>query len=243
MKITKDNLKAWFPQDRRFLHYCAKFYSLSFHSKDVVEEANFIAIKNVMALYNREQEFESERHMIGTVMSSFRFAILNAYKSMEGRNRKYLQVRSEASLIYNGIGSGDHNLYEAACVSYDKPYDIVHERLNEFIDTQLPIIEREVIRRYVMDGEDAKVIAEDLDITIKNIHSAKTRAFRKLRKFKERLDDTVDTKPKPVNDKRYISAAISQLRIQMAIESVAKQPIKVSSYSEAMSFLYPKEEA
>jgi RNA polymerase sigma factor (sigma-70 family) len=242
MKITRENLKAWFPPDRRFLHFCAKYYHLSFYSNDVVEEANFIAIKNVMTLYNREQEFESEQHMFGTVMSAFRFAILNSYQSRGGANRRNLKLRYNAELTYTNGDSDDYSAYEARCVSYDKPYDVVHEKLNEFIDTQLPIIEREVVRRHIMNDEDAKVLAEDLDITTNNIRSAKARAFRKIRNFRNSLDETINTAPKPTYNDKYISPALSQLRRKMADESNAEKPIKTCSYSEAMSFLYPEAE-
>ena len=242
MKITEKNLKAWFPANRRFLHFCAKYYSLSFYSDEIVEESNFIAIKNVMAMYNKEQEFESEQHMFGIVMSSFRFAILNAYQSRGGVNRRELKVRSDAELTY-AIGTSDeHSLYEQACISYDKPYDIVHERLNEYIDTQLPIIEREVIRRHVMNDEKINEVAEHLDITKNNVRSAKMRAFRKLKKFRNSLDETINTAPKNADNNKYISPALSQLRIKMALESAEEVKVKKCSYSEAMSFLYPQAE-
>lgn len=243
MKITEKNLKAWFPANRRFLHFCAKYYSLSFYSDEIVEEANFIAIKNVMAMYNKEQEFETEQHMFGIVMSSFRFAILNAYQSSGGVNRRELKVRSASDLLWISQDSGDEfSKYEQACVAYDKPYDIVHEKLNEYIDTQLPIIEREVIRRHVMNDDKIKEVAEQLDITTNNVRSAKQRAFRKIKKFRNRLDEAINTTPKNADNNKYISPALSQLRIKMALESAEEVKVKKCSYSEAMSFLYPQAE-
>jgi len=241
MKITDKNLKAWFPANRRFLHFCAKYYSLSFHNDEIVDEANFIAIKNVMAMYNKEQEFDSEQHMFGIVMSAFRFAILNAYQSRGGVNRRKLNVRSDSELTYKS-SFDDFSRYERACISHDKPYDIVHEKLNEYIDTQLPIIEREVIRRHVMDGENIKEVAEQLDITTNNVRSAKQRAFRKIKKFRNRLDEAINTTPENTYNNRYISPALSQLRIKMALESAEEVKAKECSYSEAMSFLYPEAE-
>jgi len=242
MKITDKNLKAWFPSDRRFLHFCAKYYSLSFYSTEVIEEANFIAIKNVMNLYNREEEFDSEQHMFGIVMSAFRFAILNAYQSGGGINRRELNLRSDSELTFGFGNNGEHSLYEQACITHDKPYDIVHEKLNEYIDTQLPIIEREVIRRHVMNDEKVKDVAEHLDITRNNVRSAMSRAFRKIKKFRNSLDETINTAPKNADNNRYISPALSQLRIKMALESAEEVKVKKCSYSEAMSFLYPQAE-
>ncbi len=242
MKITDKNLKAWFPSDRRFLHFCAKYYSLSFYSTEVIEEANFIAIKNVMNLYNREEEFDSEQHMFGIVMSAFRFAILNAYQSGGGINRRELNLRSDSELTFGFGNNGEHSLYEQACITHDKPYDIVHEKLNEYIDTQLPIIEREVIRRHVMNDEKINEVAEHLDITRNNVRSAMSRAFRKIKKFRNSLDETINTAPKNADNNRYISPALSQLRIKMALESAEEVKVKKCSYSEAMSFLYPQAE-
>ena len=195
-----------------------------------------------MTLYNREQEFESEQHMFGTVMSAFRFAILNSYQSMGGANRRNLKLMYDSDLTYLNVSSDEFSLYKAACISYDKPHDVVHEKLNEYIDTQLPIIEREVVRRHIMNDEDAKVVAEDLDITTNNIRSAKARAFRKIRNFRNSLDETINTAHKPTYNDKYISPALSQLRRKMADESNAEKPIKTCSYSEAMSFLYPEAE-
>jgi RNA polymerase sigma factor (sigma-70 family) len=242
MKITEKNLKAWFPSDRRFLHFCAKHYGLAFYSTEVVEEANFIAIKNVMNLYNREEEFDSEQHMFGIVMSSFRFAIFNAYQSRGGVNRRELNLRSDSELTFGFGREEEYSLYEKSCISYDKPYDIVHEKLNEYIDTQLPIIEREVIRRHVMNDEKVKDVAEHLDITTNNVRSAVTRAFRKIKKFRNSLDETINTAPKNADNNKYISPALSKLRIKMAAESTEEVKVKKCSYSEAMSFLYPKAE-
>ena len=68
MKITERDLRNWFPADRRFLHFCAKYYGYSFRNDEVVERANHLAVLNVMRLVNRDQEFEDEAHMTGMVM-------------------------------------------------------------------------------------------------------------------------------------------------------------------------------
>ena len=55
MKITERDLRNWFPADRRFLHFCAKYYGYSFHNDEVVERA-FFGARPAEELYDLEKD-------------------------------------------------------------------------------------------------------------------------------------------------------------------------------------------
>tara|TARA_R110001632_G_scaffold41394_1_gene103942 strand:+ start:372 stop:1073 length:702 start_codon:yes stop_codon:yes gene_type:complete len=233
MKITDDYIAKWFPPNRRFLHFCAKYYGYSFYSDDVVEEANFIAIKNVMSLKRREVEFEGEKHMVGTVMSTFRFAILNAYKVLERAKR--LDVRTESEVTYSN-GDDEFNMYLQNAVSNDLPYDNTIEIIKEFMSEELNVVERDIIRMYYLEDMTRNEIAVELDIHPKTVRNTQGRALTKLKKYMYEVTHITNKKEvKPRNSRKTVSVVPKIVRSKPAVTNKAKS----SSHSEAMSFLYP----
>ena len=235
MKITEQDFKEWFPKDNRFLHFCAKYYGMSFHNDEVVEEASFQALKNVMRMWKRDQEFENEAEKTGMVMSCFRFGILNAYEQIRRRNK--LDVRPESDYIY-GSGDDEYNKYLTSAVSRDKEHDNLYELMVEFANTKLSRLERAVVLEHIIEQRTYKAIANEHETTVSALRLARERALNKLRVYVKTITSTEHTKDKQVNKRGYISSSRSKLQIQILLESLREEEAQRNRYSEALSFVY-----
>ncbi len=234
MKITEKKMKEWFPADRRFLHFCAKYYKYSFHSDEVVEEANFIAIKNVMSLKNREIEFESEQHMVGTVMSTFRFAILNAYKQMSLRDR--LSCRPMTDYEYSADSDGSvYNSVLSTLKSDTKEYDNTIELVQGLIDSELNVVERDCIRLRYLKQLTVPEVANELDREPRDVRNAIERGLRKIKKKANEIEY--------IGIEKEIESGPSEQPVRVVPNIVRTLPpvtnkATTESHTSAMSFLY-----
>ena len=235
MQLTERDFKHYFPKDNRFLHFCAKYYGMSFHSDEVVEEASFQALKNLMRVYKRKQEFADEAEKTGIVMSCFRFGILNAYANMKRRER--LDCKNESQLTY-GSGDDEYSMYLNKAVSDDKEYDNLYTLLHEFIDNELTYPERLVIKDNILGGKTYSHIAGMNDISETALRSARERSLNKLRKYVRKITSTEHTEDKQGNNNRYISADRSKLRIEVLLEPIREKEAKRNRYIEALSYVY-----
>lgn len=237
MKITDKDLRNWFPRDMRFLHFCAKHYGYSFHNDEVVERANHLAILNVMRLVNRDEEFEDEAHMTGIVMSSFRYAILNAYTSSLSANEKNLDVRNESDVTY-GEGSEEYNKYQESAVSNDKEVDNLIDVVKEYAETNLPYLQRRALLECVIGESTMRELSEDTDTTVRQVHVAKQTAIRRVKKLIGVLDENEKKYGKKETNGEYISPSRSKLQIEIQLEPVRRNEERERDYSKAMSFIH-----
>lgn len=230
MKITEENFKDWFPPSNRFLHYCAKYYGMSFQNDEVVEEAAFQAAKNVMRLWKRGEEFESEQHMMGTVMSCFRFGILNAYQAIERRNR--VLTRSESELTY-GSTDDEFNLYVAKLVSNDKEYNNLDELIKGTLDAKLNQVEADIIRLVFYEGLKRNDVCVALDICTREYRNRLNSALTKLKKAIKDDDPKEQTNLKPYPKFTY-------RKVPKVVRSEPKRTHedKERDYRKAMSYIY-----
>lgn len=235
MKLTEQDFKEYFPKDNRFLHFCAKYYGLSFFSDEVVEEASFIALKNVMKMYNDQREFDDEKHKTGMVMSAFRFGILNAYKETDRRNR--LPVSNESTLTY-GDGSDEYNKFLTMAVSNDKEYDNLNTLLHDFIDNNLNHLEKAVIKEQILGESTYKMMSSEHGVTINALRLAKERAIRKLRNYVRAINSTEHIKKEEADRPKYVSQDTSRLRVEILLESARKEQEKRDRYRKALSYVY-----
>ena len=236
MKITEENLKNWFPRDRRFLHYCAKVYGLSFHSKDVVERASHLAVLNVMRLVNRDQEFDNEAHMVGIVMSSFRFAILNSYNNSLNVNEKNLNIRNETELTY-GDSQDEYSLYQNA-IKYNPPeLNNLVDLVREYCEANLPYLERRAVLEVVMGDKTLSELCNETEITSRVVEYAKKRGMTKVRKYYKAINKELDVKKEDPN-KKHIGAAYRKFQAESRLERKRKIEGKRDRHSKAMSFIH-----
>ena len=235
MKIEERDFKQWFPKDNRFLHFCAKFYGMSFQNDEVVEEASFQALKNVMRMYDRGQEFKDEAEKTGMVMSCFRFGILNGYQAYARRRR--LPYNNESELTY-GEGKEEYSKFLNSAVSHDKEYNNLIHLLHQFIDTKLSRVEQIVIRENILGDSTYKMMSNEHELTVNVLRAARERAIRKLKRYVESITDTQHTKDKQADGQEYVSAARSKLRIEILLESARAEQAERDRYSKALSYVY-----
>jgi DNA-directed RNA polymerase specialized sigma24 family protein len=235
MKITEGDLRKWFPKDNRFLHYCAKYYGYSFYNADVVDAALHKSALNIMRLVNNETEFKDEAEMTAMVMSCFRYGILNSYNKTA--NEKNLEVYSESQVTY-GNDEEKVSKYEQALVSYDKQHNNLIEVVSQFVDTNLPYLERKCFTELVLGDSTKKELSDNLEISYRKIDLAERRAIRKVKNYVRELHTKEENVTKPNNQQEYIDAVSSKLRISTQLESVGKDEKRERDYSEAMSFLH-----
>lgn len=237
MKITERDLRNWFPADRRFLHFCAKYYGYSFHNDEVVERANHLAVLNVMRLVNRDEEFEDEAHMTGIVMSSFRYAILNSYSNSLTANEKNLEVRNESEVTY-GDGSEEYNKYQESAVSNDKEIDNLLDVVRDYAETKLPYLERRALLECVIGESTMKELATDTDTTVRQVHLAKQKAIRRVKKLIGVLDENEKKYGEQTDNGKYISPSRSKLQIAIQLEPIRRDEARERDYCKAMSFIH-----
>jgi DNA-directed RNA polymerase specialized sigma24 family protein len=236
MKITEKDLRNWFPRDMRFLHFCAKYYGYSFHNDEVVERANHLAVLNVMRLVNRDQEFEDEAHMTGMVMSSFRYAILNAYTNSLSANEKNLEVRNDSELTY-GVGDEEYSKYQASAVADTKEIDNLVDFVTEYAETNLPYLQRRALVECVIGESTMKELATDTDTSVRKVHLAKQKAIRRVKKLIGALNENEKKYGKEETNGKYISPSRSKLQIAIQLEPIRRDETRERDYSKAMSFV------
>jgi DNA-directed RNA polymerase specialized sigma24 family protein len=237
MKITERDLRNWFPADRRFLHFCAKYYGYSFHNDEVVERASHLAVLNVMRLVNRDEDFENEAHMTGIVMSSFRYAILNSYSNSLSANEKNLEVRNESEVTY-GDGSEEYSKYQESAVSSDKEIDNLLDVVRDYAETKLPYLERRALLECVIGESTMKELATDTDTTVRQVHLAKQKAIRRVKKLIGVLDENEKKYGEKTDNGKYISPSRSKLQIAIQLEPIRRNEARERDYSKAMSFIH-----
>jgi len=236
MKITEKDLRNWFPRDMRFLHFCAKYYGYSFYNDEVVERANHLAVLNVMRLVNRDQEFEDEKHMTGIVMSSFRYAILNAYTNSLSANEKNLEVRNDSELTY-GVGDEEYSKYQASAVADTKEIDNLVDFVTEYAETNLPYLQRRALVECVIGESTMKELATDTDTSVRKVHLAKQKAIRRVKKLIGALNENEKKYGKEETNGKYISPSRSKLQIAIQLEPIRRDETRERDYSKAMSFV------
>ena len=237
MKITERDLRNWFPADRRFLHFCAKYYGYSFHNDEVVERASHLAVLNVMRLVNRDEEFEDEAHMTGIVMSSFRYAILNSYTNSLSANEKNLEVRNESEVTY-GDGSEEYSKYQANAIADTKEIDNLIDVVRDYAETNLPYLQRRALIECVIGESSMKELATDTDTSVRKVHLAKQKAIRRIKKFIGVLNENEKKYGKKEADGKYISPSRSKLQIAIQLEPIRRDEARERDYSKAMSFIH-----
>lgn len=237
MKITDKDLRNWFPRDMRFLHFCAKYYGYSFHNDEVVERANHLAVLNVMRLVNRDEEFEDEAHMTGIVMSSFRYAILNSYSNSLSANEKNLEVRNDSELTY-GVSDEEYSKYQANAVADTKEINNLVDFVTDYAETNLPYLQRRALVECVIGESTMRELSEDTDTTVRQVHLAKQKAIRRVKKLIGVLDENEKKYGKKETNGEYISPSRSKLQIEIQLEPVRRNEERERDYSKAMSFIH-----
>jgi RNA polymerase sigma factor (sigma-70 family) len=229
-KITEKDIKGWFPRDRRFLHFCARYYGYSFHNDEVVEYANEYAIRYITKMFQEGKGFENDKHMTGIVMSSFRFAILNGYTAYQKSKR--LESRPMSDYDFEG----DYNSVLSTLADGSKEYDNIREVLDMIMEKELTEREREMIKRHYFQGDSLKDIVRHLEVSYTDGRRIMRNAMKKIKTVLNHEEPREIEQKDKHPERREVSKSLPKPVRNKPIDS---NKAKTESYSKAMSFLYP----
>ena len=179
MRITEKHLGEFFPRNQRFLYYVAKRYGYSFFSDLGVEKATFYAQESVIKMYNEGKEFESNEHLYGVVMSSFRFAMLKSFTKTA--NERDLDIRPDSDFITNY--DSPSTIVEKKSVSQEKIYDDTADVMYGLLKKTLNPIEFSVFDLKNKKDYGLKEIATELDLPLTTVNTIRTRIVTKYNKI------------------------------------------------------------
>ena len=170
-------------------------------------------------------------------MSAFRFAILNSYRSYQNANRRNLDMRNDSELTY-GASDDEVSLYKRALVSHDKTYDNTLQTLKEFVDANLPYLEKKVIQECYFSDKGFKELADELRVSRRKIELAKYRAFTRIKDYLKTEEENEKRRAGVTTKPSYISESRSKLRAKILSKPIREQQKREDSYTEAMSFIH-----
>lgn len=185
MKLTEKHFAEFFPRNMRFTHYVAKRYGYRFFNDLAVEKATFLAQKALIKMYQEEREFESNEHMYGIVMSTFRFSILNAFG--KNANERNLEIRTESDYIHND--KPDFNFMEYKMGSYTNDFDDTADAMYDLLKKVLNPIEFSVFDLRYRKDYDLNEICNELDLPMNKVRTIRTRIATKYKRITNKIKD------------------------------------------------------
>ena len=174
--------------------------------------------------------------MTGIVMSSFRYAILNAYTNSLSANEKNLDVRNESEVTY-GDGDEEYSKYQANAIADTKEMNNLVDFVTEYAETNLPYLQRRALIECVMGQSTMKELATDTDTSVRKVQLAKQKAIRRVKKLIGALDENEKKYGKEEVNGEYVSPARSKLQIAIQLEPIRRDETRERNHSKAMSFV------
>lgn len=185
MKLTERHLREFFPRDMRFTYYVAKTYGYNFYNDDAAERANEYAMERVIKIYHSEMEFDSNEHLYGFIMSTFRYAILNSFRKKAADK---LETYNESQLTY-GEGDEEYSIYKKTAVVEDPEYNDTLEKTLSIVKKYFNCNEYRVFELNYLRNYGNAEIAVDMDISQKSVLAIKRRIQKKINEIKFKLDE------------------------------------------------------
>lgn len=225
MILTEKKMKAFFPDDNRFLYFVAKKNGLFFLSDDDVETARYFAIKNVMRMFSSKFEFEDETHMNALMERNFKHAIFSMMSHNEAKKRS-MDIRTESEFAIEGK---DTTPVLERKGGFEDPYkDETFNHLMHKIYTTQP---KEVIIIFDMylQGYTNVEVARVLDISPEAVRQRREKVIKKIRKSYE-------------VDKKHCDRDVQEIQPRVRNRPARTYTAKQSDYTEAMSYLGFEEE-
>lgn len=209
MKLTERHLGEFFPRDMRFTYYVAKTYGYNFYNDDAAERANEYAMESVLKIYNSEMEFDSNEHLYGFIMSTFRYAILNSFRKKAADK---LETYNESQLTY-GEGDEEYSIYRKTAIVEGAEYSDTLEKTLDIVKKYFNCNEYRVFELNYLHKYAIAEIAQDMDIPQKSVLAIRRRIQKKINEIKLKLDEDGTQREKERIAKRK-SEAITKSDIQ-----------------------------
>lgn len=240
MRITEKQLEEFFPRDMRFTHYVARRYGYNFQNDAAVERANSLALEQVLKIYNEGREFDSNEHLYGFVMMTFRYAILSSFSVRKGNDR--LKIYTESQLT-TGEGNEEYNVYRETAVAEDESFDDSVDSTIKLLKKVLTPLEFNIFDMRIRDYSK-KQIEQDTGLNWHAVEKKIKSIQNKYNQLKEKIDEDGIYAIKAAKKRRQEEAiaianreADRELRREARSKRLEEEKRQAHRRSEAMSWL------
>jgi hypothetical protein len=240
MKLTDKKIAKFFPKDNRFIHYCANRFGYSFFNDDVVNDARYNAVVNVMTYINKNgNEFKDEKEILAVVMSSVRYGILTAVTPY--KQKKRVELLNESQLMRGSVNDTDDNfsVYEANCIHHDTEYGGYETLLDDLRESITDPLERLTLEECMLEGRTVRSVSESTGESEYDIDKAKRRVRTKFKHIiqeeNERIEKSEKTRDSDKSEVRPIDKGLSE---EDRYRRLRQEQDAEYSYRKTMSFLY-----
>ena len=237
MELTESKWGEFFPLNNRFIYYCAKYYGYAFRNDDVVNDARYYSVINLMRyVENNGSVFKDEPEMISIVMSCIRYGILSAFSDRDNR-KKTIESRPFSDFITNSNwGSNSYGELNIAEYSMDNSFQQEDEHfkilLGILVEHELSEMQNMVLQECMLGEKTSKQFALEHEIPEGSVKNARLTIKRKFKKLIKKEDEQVS------NYEEYVLPTKRAVRGNNRSESKLENEKKERSYLQAMSFLY-----
>jgi hypothetical protein len=236
MELTESKWAEFFPLNNRFIYYCAKRYGYTFRNDEVVNDARYYSVINLMRyVENNGSVFKDEPEMISIVMSCIRYGILHAYSQKE-RGKKQVESRPFSDFITDSNwGSNSDSEYNTITNHMPKEYqEETHFKtlLEILVEHRLSELEKSVLQECILEGKSHKAFSVEHEVAESVIQSARRKIKRKFKNLIKKEDEQVS------NYQEHVPSVERAVRGNNRNQSELENEEKEYRYLKAMSFLH-----
>lgn len=193
MKLTEKKIAEFFPSNNRFIYYCAKHYNYTFHHDDMVDDARYFSIINLLSYMDKHgNEFKDEPEMVSMVMSCIRYGILNAFSRKDsGRGKLDARPFADFETDSNWGSNGKDSFNRLDALMKYEPEDTGHyERLLELlIEHDLTDTQNKVLKECLLEGKTAREFCLEHGVTESVVLTAKRNIRKKFKNLIKRENE------------------------------------------------------
>lgn len=232
MELTEKKLGEFFPYNNRFIYYCAKHYKYTFHSDDIVDDARYHSVLNVLRYTKKNGNvFKDEPEMVSVVMSCIRYGILSAFSDRENR-KKRIESRPFSDFEFESKGKGVFNLIDAHLGVDPKEENHYKVLLDILVEHRLSDLQKRVLKECIIGEKTAKEFAIEHEVSEGAVANARFAIKYRFKKLIEKEDEQSS------NYKEPLPQVERGVRSNNGNKPESEYEEKEYRYLKAMSFLY-----
>ena len=232
MELTEKKLAEFFPYNNRFIYYCAKHYKYTFHSDDIVNDARYYSVLNVLRYTKKNGNvFKDEPEMVSVIMSCIRYGILSAFSARENR-QKQIESRPFSDFEFESKGKGSFNLIDAHLGVDPKEENHYKVLLDILVEHRLSDLQKRVLKECIIGEKTAKEFAIEHEVSEGAVANAKFAIKYRFKKLIEKEDEQSS------NYKEPLPQVERRVRIDNGNKPESEYEEKEYRYLKAMSFLH-----
>lgn len=232
MELTEKKLGEFFPYNNRFIYYCAKHYKYTFHSDDIVDDARYHSVLNVLRYTKKNGNvFKDEPEMVSVVMSCIRYGILSAFSDRENR-KKRIESRPFSDFEFESKGKGVFNSIDAHLGVDPKEENHYKVLLDILVEHRLSDLQKRVLKECIIGEKTAKAFAIEHEVSEGAVANARFAIKYRFKKLIEKEDEQSS------NYKEPLPQVERGVRSNNRHKPESEYEEKEYRYLKAMSFLY-----